>query len=187
MKTIFTCVGIIFGTLLYAQQTTQTYAFNTIENTYFDDFKSRNIDALASNPGLKYFSPRNIQLNGEKLTQEEIREFLEGYAYALELYDKGMINRKIGNILLGGGIGLFIGNGIGNMMNSNNGGSKNPTLLFYIGGGIAATGIIIKLSANETVKESIWHYNREKGYAKKFDSQINLAVNSDGIGLQLTF
>src|SRR5690606_34737590 len=108
---------------------------------------------------LKYVSVNNIQQNGITLSNEQIREVLQSQKYALEDFNKGIRNRKLGNIFLGGGIGLFVGNGVANLMNANNDKtSKNPTLLFYVGGAVAVTGIIIKIDGKEKIKESVWHY-----------------------------
>ena len=137
---------------------------------------------------LKYVSVNNIQQGGIILSNDQIREVLKSQKYALEDFNKGIKNRKIGNIFLGGGIGLFVGNGISNLMLANNDkSSSNPQLLFIVGGGIAATGIIIKISAKDRIKESIWHYNQRSGFSSKTNLEFNLAVNSDGVGVQLTF
>lgn len=137
---------------------------------------------------LEYISVNNIQQEGISLSNEQIREVLKSQKYALEDFDKGVRNRKLGNIFLGGGIGLFIGNGIGNLINAHNDRvSKNPTLLFYVGGAIAVTGIIIKIDGKEKIKESVWHYNQRNRFTSKTEFELNLAINSNGVGLQLTF
>src|SRR5690606_39834234 len=69
---------------------------------------------------LKYISVNNIQQDGITLSNDQIREVLKTQKYALEDFNKGIRNRKIGNIFLGGGIGLFVGNGISNLMFANN-------------------------------------------------------------------
>lgn len=137
---------------------------------------------------LKYVSVNNIQQEDIPLSNEQIREVLKSQKYALEDFNKGIRNRKLGNIFLGGGIGLFVGNGVANIMNANNNKtSKNPTLLFYVGGAVAITGIIIKISGKDQIKESIWHYNQRNGFTAKTDFEFNIAVNSDGVGLQVNF
>lgn len=137
---------------------------------------------------LKYISVNNIQQEGITLSNDQIREVLKTQKYALEDFNKGIRNRKIGNIFLGGGIGLFVGNGISNLMFANNDkSSKNPQFLFIVGGGIAATGIIIKISAKDRIKESVWHYNQRNGFTSKTNLEFNLAANSDGVGVQLNF
>jgi hypothetical protein len=136
---------------------------------------------------LRYKSVSKIYLKDERLSTDKIEALLSKNGYALSQYKKGKSNALLGDILVGGGLGLFVGGGLANLSTANSGGSGSSTILI-VGLATAAVGIPVKISAAKNIRESIDTYNSSLNrttFIEKTD--ISIIANAKGLGLSITF
>lgn len=136
---------------------------------------------------LEYINSRNILLDGKKLSKGELIHLLESKPFALNQYKSGVSQKTVGSFLIGFGAGLFVGNGITNLSMSGDEERKNPTILFFIGGGLAASGIVLKITGANSIKNSISTYNKENLAYNKSNLDFKFLVSNNGAGLRLNF
>jgi len=137
---------------------------------------------------LEYVNSRNVLLDGKKLSKGELINILESDNRALQQYKSGVTQKNIGTVLIGVGAGLFVGNGIANVSSANSGEERNNTsILFIIGGGIAASGIVLKITGANSVKNSISTYNKQNLAYNKSNLDFKFLVSNNGAGLRLNF
>jgi len=171
------------GTIIYksAPVKGQLNALNTDDDT----LKIRK--EIVAIEKIVYESSSKIYLQKERLSTEKIEVLLSKNSYALDLYKKGKSNAILGNILIGGGLGLFIGGGLSNVATANSGGSGSSTILI-VGLATAAAGIPVKIGASKNIRQSIEVYNgslNRTTFIEKAD--VTIIANSKGIGLSLKF
>ncbi|RZJ55395.1 MAG: hypothetical protein EOO45_29460 [Flavobacterium sp.] len=139
---------------------------------------------------LSYKSGGRVFLNGKKLDNKNAQLLFEP-AGLYDDYREGRNTAILGKILLGGGIGLFVGGGISNLAKANK--NQQGTPAFLIAGIVAATvAIPIKISGRRKIKDVINQYNQ---LPKKVDNstglrdtrELKFVGNTSGIGFQLQF
>lgn len=134
---------------------------------------------------LVYKSSTRIYSKGEKLSNQELEVLLKPSPEIYDKYKRGKSSASLGSILIGGGIGLFVGGAFINL-SSTNGGS--PALLIV---GLAATGvgIPVTLGGTKNIKKAVKEFNslpvRPVSYFDK--SELKVIANGNGVGFQLQF
>ncbi len=148
--------------------------------------------SLFSQKLLKINSASNVELNGVRLTSDQVRDVLKNNSWALENYNTGKTLNTVGSVSLGLGIGFFLGNGIYNLSHSNSSeisygddSDSGTSAFFVIGGVFIAAGTILKIVGNNQAKKSMEDYNEMESKAAK--KEISLTVGSNGLGLALKF
>ncbi|UPT69795.1 MAG: hypothetical protein M0D53_11635 [Flavobacterium sp. JAD_PAG50586_2] len=137
---------------------------------------------------LKYQSASKIYMNGQKLSNDKLESLLKVNPNAYNQYKKGKSGSTLGNVLIGGGIGLFIGGGISNLMASDTSSGGSPALLI-VGLATAVVGIPVKLGGVKNIKQAVNSYNSlpKKQVSFVAKSDLNLVASANGIGLQWKF
>ncbi|MQP53284.1 MULTISPECIES: hypothetical protein [unclassified Flavobacterium] len=136
---------------------------------------------------LRYKSASKIYLKDERLSSDKIEALLSKNEYALSQYKKGKSNALLGDILVGGGLGLFVGGGLANLSTANSGGSGSSTILI-VGLVTAGVGIPVKISASKNIRESIDTYNSSLNKTTFIEkTNISIITNSKGLGLSISF
>ncbi len=132
---------------------------------------------------LVYQSASKIYMNSEKVSDEKLETLLKNTPIIYEKYKKGKSGASLGSILIGGGIGLFIGGGLSNLSNASSGGGGGPALLI-IGIATSIVGIPVRLAGVKTIKEAIDDYNSAPKKQVSFfqKSELKVIVNGNGIG-----
>lgn len=137
---------------------------------------------------LVYRSAYKLTMDGKKLTGDEVESLLKPSGL-YDDYKKQRGNATLGDILMGGGIGLFIGGGISNISKANNDeGGGSPAIL--IAGLITtAIGIPVKISATKRIKNVVNHYNSLPANSTGFYDRAELKIigSSNGVGFQVRF
>jgi RNase H-fold protein (predicted Holliday junction resolvase) len=172
------------GTIIY-QPTPIKVGFNVLNNNVEDTLKIKKDIVLVEK--IEYQSPSKIYLMNERLSSQKIESLLSKNNYALDLYKKGKSNAILGDILVGGGLGLFIGGGLSNLATANSGGSGSSTILI-VGLVTAAAGIPVKIGASKNIRQSIDVYNgslKKTTFIEKAD--VTIIANSKGVGFSLKF
>ncbi|WP_413532539.1 hypothetical protein [Empedobacter brevis] len=138
---------------------------------------------------LEYINSRNILQHNKKLSKGDLINILSPNNSALNQYKSGVSQKNIGTVLIIAGAGLFVGNGIANISTSNSGNErKSPTFLFIIGGGLAASGIVLKITGANSIKKSVETYNKQSlAYNDKSNLDFKFLVSNNGAGLRLNF
>ncbi len=137
---------------------------------------------------LEFVNSRNILMEGKKLSKDEVYTILHSNNSAFNQYKSGRTQKTIGSVLIGVGAGLFVGNGIHNLSLANSNSEKsNPPILFFIGGGIAATGIVLNITGTSSVKKSISTYNNRYLANNHYNKDLKFLVSNNGAGLRLNF
>lgn len=138
-------------------------------------------------PNLVFISGSNITQNSVKLSPDEVRNILKTNSYALEKYNSGRTTKTIGDVMLGFGLGFFIGSGISNMSKANNSSDNTyqtdsksgPTTGIVVGLVITAASIPVKIAGASAIKKSIKYYN-EKPITST--NTLSLKINTNGLG-----
>lgn len=138
---------------------------------------------------LVYKSANRIFKGNEKLDQENLESLLQINTSVYVRYKKGKNEAKLGDILIGGGIGLFIGGGLTNLYRAkNNIGGGGPEILIV---GLAASviGVPVKLGGVKKIKQSIEGYNSLPQNRTAFfeNTTLNIVANNNGVGFQINF
>ena len=137
---------------------------------------------------LRYQSASKIYLNDQKLSSEEISALLKRNSNIVSLYEKGKKESKLGDILLGGGLGMFIGGGLANLSAADSGKSGSP-LFLIVGLATSAVGLPVKLGGTKKIKTAINQYNQilDKKVTYFQKPELKLITNTNGLGFQLRF
>lgn len=175
-----------FGAVIYESET------KPIVNKVTIDPVTKNNTAIIMNKSdeekLVYQSASKIYMNNEKVGDEKLEPLLKTTPFIYEKYKKGKSGASLGSILIGGGIGLFIGGGLSNLSNANSGGGGGPALLI-IGIATSIVGIPVRLAGVKTIKEAVNSYNsapkKQVSFLKK--SELEVIGNANGIGLHFGF
>lgn len=126
--------------------------------------------------------------NRNVLSTEKVREILVNNQPALDLYEAGRNKKTIGNILLYGGIGAFGFYAVQYVKaGSQEYGIKDHSLLI---GGCAAIliSIPIKIGFSNKIKQALVLMNQDLKLVKTTNIETtDLVINSNGIGLSITF
>ena len=135
--------------------------------------------SVSAQPELIYKG--GVLQNGTKLTAEQVREVMSGNSEALELYNSGRSIFVTGQVisypcafLLGWDLGTRLG-----------GGKGNGTLL-TVGAVGTVVGLIIGLSGESKIKESVSLYN-SKASNNALSYRVNFGFTQTGVGLSMRF
>lgn len=140
------------------------------------------------NEKLTYKSAYKIMQDGRKLTVKETSELMKTAGLS-DLYDKGKNTAEIGDVLMGGGLGFFLGTAVYRIIRINNGSAEEwgPAELIA-GAAIFAIGVPIKISGTKKIKAAIHQYNNMP--PKDLVSgapELKLIGGTGGVGFQLRF
>ena len=137
---------------------------------------------------LVYKSASKIYMNGEKVSDDKLEALLKVNQELYNQYKKGKSGASLGSILMGGGIGLFIGGGLSNLSNANSGGGGSPALLI-IGLATTAVGIPVRLGGVKNSKNAISSYNLlPNKQVSCFDKlEMKVFASNGGLGFILQF
>ncbi len=139
---------------------------------------------LFSQNTLEINSANHVKLNGVRLTVDQVRNTLSSNPEILKSYNKGATLNTVGTTCLGLGIGLILGNGIANINNANNGKDTDGRPgIFILGGVLAVTGTVMKITGNGKRKKSLKQYNETQTTQK----EVSLINNSHGLGIAFRF
>ncbi len=138
---------------------------------------------------LVYKSVNRIFQGNEKLSAENLEGLLQTNTSIYTYYKKGKNEAVLGDILIGGGIGLFVGGGLSNLNRAkNNSGGGGPAILI-VGLATSIIGVPIKLGGIKKVKQSIEGYNKLSQNRTAFfeSTEVVLFSNTNGVGFQINF
>ncbi len=138
---------------------------------------------------LVYKSAYRIFKENKKLNPENLESLLQTNTSVYARYKKGRNEAKLGDILIGGGIGLFIGGGLSNLNRAkNNSGGGGPAVLI-VGLATSVIGVPIKLGGVKKIKQSIEGYNGLTQNRTAFfeNTALNVFANNNGVGFQINF
>lgn len=136
---------------------------------------------------LVYKNSRNILLDGEVQSKTQLKELMKEHPKALKKLQVGRSNRDAGTISMALGGTIFILNGVANLTAKEP--RDNPQTYFFVGGGLAALGLVFNITGAQTMKKAVAEYNESPSVAElnQNKTQLNLTVNSAGAGLSLRF
>ena len=133
---------------------------------------------------LVYRSSNKIMLNDKRTDKESLKLLLKTDPDVYNTYKRGNNNATLGAILISGGIGLFVGGGISNLTNANNGSSGSPALLIA-GIVVSGIGIPVRIGGVNKIKEALDYYNEmpSKKVSALERSEFKITAGANGIGL----
>jgi Na+-translocating ferredoxin:NAD+ oxidoreductase RnfD subunit len=150
-----------------------------------------------------YQSRGRIYQNGLKLQPDTIRSRFANNPEILKIYNAGRTKKIVGNVLLWGGIGLFIGKTIdyytpeSYTKTVNYFGEKyyfteykiSSNELFFVSGAMILAAIPIKIGFEKKIKKSVALMNEvAKNPKTTFNIEsTQIIANRNGIGLAITF
>lgn len=141
---------------------------------------------------LVYESNGNI-LNSEnlKISPDQVRELLKNNQQLLADYNAGRSKKTVGNILLYGGMGLFLFNSYYQTLSSNSNYNDNnydngsPFALSIVGLASMIVAIPVKIGFSKKIKNVVAEYNNQNATGYN-NPKLDLITNSNGIGLRFT-
>jgi hypothetical protein len=139
------------------------------------------------------YGGRIFNSNGERLNSTKVAENFN--QEALKLYNIGRTKKTVGNILFWGGLStVFIKflSAANKPIEVNQNGSvktgQTSNVLFFVGGAMVLTSIPIKIGFQNKIRKSVTIMNEYNSKTDKVSIEsTNLMVNSNGIGISLTF
>ena len=168
----------------------KTRIWNDIDNIPKQSWRDNYLESKTATAPILTHKGSKIYKSGTVVPKDEVREMMANTT-ALQLYDKGIMFNKIGNIALisGGSLfatGLIVGQPMAN--------SKYPNLqtagnvITGIGVGIGAVAILssvaLKLTAIKNIENSIKTYNAK---TKSASAELRFNFTGNGVGLSLGF
>jgi hypothetical protein len=173
-----------YGTIVYEVDN------RTVSEKAHQKEASLKVDQAKKTPEelLDYRRSSKIMLNGKKLTTNEVRNLLKIDKAIYNQYNLGQSNAFLGDILIGGGIGMFVGGGLNNLSNANSGRKGGPELLI-IGIVTSLVGIPISRSGVRNTREAVYDYNQLPRKQISFINRADVRViaGGNGVGLQVQF
>ena len=138
---------------------------------------------------LVYKSISRIYSNGEKLKSDDLELLLKSNTNVFNKYKKGKSEARLGDILMGGGLGLFIGGGLSNLNNAKNGKEGGSPTILIVGLATSIIGIPIKIGGVRKARRAIEDYNylyaKPTGFVDK--GELKVVASADGVGFKLSF
>lgn len=126
-----------------------------------------------------------LDSNNTELSETQVKALFANHPQILNLYNDGKSNKKVGNILIGVGAGLMVGDlAIGLTTDT-----LYPTAVTYAGIASVLISFIIKSGSTENIKKAVIDYNNQlikKNSAFKIE-RIEFTSNQNSIGIQLIF
>ncbi|WP_026703966.1 hypothetical protein [Flavobacterium soli] len=138
---------------------------------------------------LVYKSVSRIFQGDEKLNRENLELLLQTNTNVYAKYKKGKNEAALGDILIGGGIGLFVGGGLANLNAAKNNQEGGSPAILIVGLATSIIGIPIKLGGIKKVKQSIEGYNVLPQNKTVFleNTELKFVANNKGLGFQIDF
>jgi hypothetical protein len=133
------------------------------------------------------FKKGKIYLDNNKLSNSEIKNYLNTNYEAKDLYEKAVTKKAVGHVLLGLGLGLTVTDAI---LGSTKYGYKYPKATTFIGLSAIAISIPVLSGINKLLKKSVSTYNsgiEKKSNSSSFEYDINIVSNSNGYGIKISF
>jgi hypothetical protein len=141
---------------------------------------------------LVYKSNGNIlNSQNQQISPDEVRELLKDNEKLLAKYNAGRSKKTVGNVLLYGGMGLFLINtyyqtlSSNSNYNDNNYENGNPFALSIVGLVSMAVAIPVKIGFSKKIRNVVMEYNSQKAIGYN-NSKLDVITNSNGIGLRFT-
>jgi hypothetical protein len=178
------------GALVYqTEKTSVVIKTETIEANALKDSIKKTAASYQNLETLVYKSAGNIQLKGEKMKDDALESLLKVNSNVYSLYQKGRKEANLGSILMGGGIGLFIGGGLSNLSNAESQNGKGSPVLLIVGLATAVVGIPVRIGGATKVKRAIASYNNLPGQRVSFleKSELKFVANVNTIGFCFSF
>ena len=125
-------------------------------------------------------------VNDNLVYKHEITKTLASNLEALNLYKKSRTKEAVGGFLLGGGIGLIIGDVVKGLVSD----VDYPSGFTYVGAGLIAVSIPILSGRKKMRNKSIELYNesvKESSPKLGYNFDLKIITNTNGIGLNVTF
>ncbi len=134
-----------------------------------------------------------VNSENQKISPNQVRDLLKDNQQLLSDYNAGGSKKTVGNILLYGGMGLFLFNSYYQTLNSNsnyndnNYDNGNPFVLSIVGLASMVVAIPVKIGFSKKIRNVVTEYNNQTatGYNEYNKQKLDLIANSNGIGLRL--
>jgi len=132
-----------------------------------------------------------LNSENQKISPDQIRVLLKDNQKLLAAYNAGRSKKTVGNVLLYGGMGLFLINTYDQTLNSNsnyndnNYENGNPFALSIVGLVSMAIAIPVKIGFSKKIKNVVTEYNNQKATGYN-NPKLDLITNANGIGLRLS-
>lgn len=124
-----------------------------------------------------------VYQNGEQVPSYQVKKILESNLHSLHAWQSAKTKETLGGALLGIGTAMTVVDlSIGLFSDV-----KYPTVLTYVGVGMAAVSIPILSGRAKKVKDAIDSYNEGLKNASASDVDVNALVNANGVGFQIRF
>ncbi len=132
---------------------------------------------------------KKMFINNEQIPSYEIKKYLKDNDFkAYSLYKKAKNKSVFGGLLLGLGSVFIVSDAVKAMVTE---GGEYPTVMTYIGAGLAGTSIFVLKGKNKKMQEAIDSYNNglktTSELETNFEANLNLVANQNGVGLRLSF
>ncbi|MCO6163905.1 hypothetical protein [Flavobacterium sp. NRK F7] len=125
-------------------------------------------------------------VNDDLVYKHEITKTLAANPEALQLYKKSRTKESVGGLLLGGGIGLIIGDVVKGLVSD----VDYPSGFTYVGAGLIGVSIPVLSGRTRMRAKSIELYNesvKDNSNSLGYQFDMKVITNSNGIGLNITF
>ena len=132
-----------------------------------------------------------LNSENQQISPDQVRELLKNNQKLLADYNAGRSKKTVGNVLLYGGMGLFLINtyyqtlSSNSNYNDNNYENGNPFVLSIVGLASMAVAIPVKIGFSKRIKNVVTEYNNQSATGYN-NSKLDLITNSNGIGLRFT-
>lgn len=155
-----------------------------------NEIKAKEISTIeVQKEPLVYKSVNRIFQGDKKLSRENLELLLQANTNVYTKYKKGKNEALLGDILIGGGIGLFVGGGLSNLSAAKNNREGGSPAILIVGLATSIIGIPIKLGGVRKVKQSIEGYNVLSRNNTVFleRAELKAVVSNDGVGFRINF
>ena len=142
-------------------------------------FSQTNVDSIhivKKACGYTYFA------DGYELTPENMRFVMRNNPKSLSYFKKAQTSS-----IISFGIGYLGGSLIGWPIGTALGGGKPNWIIGIIGCGVVATTIPLVNSSNRNLKKAVDSYNQGISFADKLNIDVNLGLNTNGLGVSFRF
>ncbi|NDP27813.1 MAG: hypothetical protein GZ087_10370 [Flavobacterium sp.] len=130
-----------------------------------------------------------LNSENQKISPDQVRELLKNNQQLLANYNAGRTKKTIGNVLLYGGMGLFLFNTYYQTLSSNsnyndtNYDNGSPFALSIVGLASMVVAIPVKIGFSKKIKNVVTEYNNQSAIGYN-NPKLDLITNSSGIGLR---
>jgi hypothetical protein len=134
---------------------------------------------------LIYKASDKILLNGERQSSKNLKLLLKTDPSVYDTYKSGVNNATFGSILIGSGIGMFIGGAITNLSSANSGSGGGSPAFLIAGVVVSAIGIPVRIGGVRKIKEAVYGYNSlpPKRVSLLQQSEFKVIAGTNGVGL----